>query len=72
MTRWTLILACLCLLSGCVGNRQGDEYDRAQSFSAKGYEDAMKQSGKSKELAEAKERERAHLAAQGGVQEEQR
>lgn len=59
-------------LSGCVGNGQGEEASRAKQFSREEFEVAMKKSGKSKELEEAKERERKYLEAQGGVQEEQR
>ena len=67
MTRY-LILAVFVFLSvaGCVGQKEGEEAAKAEEFNQANYEKAMIEQGKGEELAEAKKREEAYLAAQGG------
>ena len=62
MMRTFLALAVLSLLlTGCVGSSSADQRARAEDFNEAAVEKAMKDSGKEKELEEARKREAEYL-----------
>jgi hypothetical protein len=55
------------VLVGCVGQSSDDQHSKASEFSEAGFEKAMRESGKERELEEARKREAEYLSkSQGG------
>jgi hypothetical protein len=65
MAKLLPLIAIAFVLVGCVGQTSDDQHSKASEFSKDAYEDAMRASGKDKELEEAKKREAEYLANSG-------